>query len=45
MSEIQIPEKILKAFFENIKTENQDKIVLQDITSFLMNYLILAEMY
>ena len=45
MSEIQVPEKILKAFFENIKAENQDKIVLQNITSFLMDYLILAEMY
>jgi hypothetical protein len=45
MSEIYIPEEILKAFFENIKAENQNKIVLQDIASFLMNYLILAEMY
>jgi len=33
MSEIQIPEKILKAFFENIKAENQDKICFQTKTS------------
>jgi len=44
MSKIKIPEKILKAFFKNKKAKNQDKIVLKDITSFLMNYLILAEM-